>query len=74
MHRRPSLIFLVAAAALVAWFLYNSASEGPATYGGGPAAPDVEEQDPGEAEQADYGSAERRARIDGALRQKAARF
>ncbi|MGD2084278.1 MAG: hypothetical protein PVF91_15055 [Chromatiales bacterium] len=76
MHGRPSLIFLLAAAAVIGWLAFNAGSERPTTYGTGSPSPQSEDRaaDEEDAGGTEYNAAERRARIDSALRQKAARF
>jgi hypothetical protein len=75
MHRRPSLLFMLAAAAAIGWVLYQVSSDRPASYVGASAPADAGDQayDREEDVRTDFGP-ERRERLDSALRQKAARF
>lgn len=75
MHRRPSPLFLLAAAAAIGWVLYQVSSDRPASYVGGSAPADAGDQtnDREDDVRTDFGP-ERRERLESALRQKAARF
>ena len=75
MHRRPSLLFLLAAVAAIGWVLFQVSSDRPASYVGGPAPADAGDRayEREEDVRTDFGP-ERRERLESALRQKAARF
>jgi len=76
MNSRPSWLFIIAAAAVIGWLIFQAVPDRPATYGSGQETTD--EGAGGDNEEAreppaEFGP-ERRARIDEALRQKASRF
>jgi len=76
MNGRPSWLFIIAAAAVIGWLIFRAVPDRPATYDSGREATDEGaggDNQEGREPPEEFGP-ERRARIDEALRQKAARF
>jgi hypothetical protein len=75
MSSRPSLLVILAAAAMIGWLIFHVVSDRPATYETGTLPADEAEDASGEkeGESSEFGP-ERRARIESALRQKAGMF
>lgn len=75
MHRRPSLLFFLAAAAVIGWLAFKVGPDRPASYSGQNDSPagEARARTDDDGAPADFGT-ERRERLESALRQKAARF